>query len=141
VRVSRFYRRSVLLAAVVAVAVVLALGAVHAQRGLDLSSIDWRFGIRGSEGPPSEVVVVGIDAATFSYLDAHHPGEAQFPFARRLDPRVISNLARVGAWVIAHDVQFTTAERGWSTKGPPHRGAGKAKPSPSGGRGNNKDEL
>ncbi len=36
---------------------------------------------------------------------------------------------------------LTTAERGWSTKGPPHRGAGKAKSSPGGGRGNNKDDL
>jgi adenylate cyclase len=107
VRVSRFYRRSVLLAGVVVVAVVLALGAVHGLRGLDLSSIDSRFGIRGSQGPPSEVVVVGIDAATFSYLDAHHPGEAHFPFARRLDARVISNLAHAGARVIAYDEQFT----------------------------------
>ena len=36
---------------------------------------------------------------------------------------------------------LTTAERGWSTKGPPHRGAGIAKPSPGGGRGNNQDEA
>ena len=106
-RVSRFYRRSVLLAGVAVVAVVLALGAVHALRGLDLSSIDWRFGIRGSGGLPSEVVVVGIDASTFSYLDAQHPREAHFPFARRLDARVISNLARAGARVIAYDEQFT----------------------------------
>jgi hypothetical protein len=35
----------------------------------------------------------------------------------------------------------TKAGRDWSTKGPPHRGAGKAKPSPGGGRGNNKDDL
>lgn len=106
-RVSRFYRRSVLLAGVVVVAVVLALGAAHALRGLDRASIDWRFGIRGSQDPPSDIVVVGIDASTFSYLDVHHPGEAHFPFARRLDARVISNLARAGAKVIAYDEQFT----------------------------------
>lgn len=106
-RVSRFYRRSVLLAGILVVAVVLALDAAHALRGLDLSSIDTRFGIRGSLGPPGGVVLVGIDAATFNYLDAHHPRQAHFPFARRLDARVIANLARDGARVIAYDEQFT----------------------------------
>jgi adenylate cyclase len=89
------------------VAIVLALGALHALRSLDLSSIDARFAIRGSQGAPDDVVVVGIDASTFNYLDAHHPSEAHFPFARRLDARVISNLAHAGAKVIAYDEQFT----------------------------------
>jgi len=36
---------------------------------------------------------------------------------------------------------LTTAERGWSTQGPPQPGAGKAKPSLDGGRGNNQEDL
>ena len=48
------------------VALVLALDAIGALHGLDLASIDWRFAVRGSQGPPSKIVVVGIDAPTFS---------------------------------------------------------------------------
>ena len=106
-RASRLYRRFGLLAAVAAVAVVLGLDAGHALRGPDLSSIDARFAIRGTPGQPPGLVVVGIDSATFSYLDSHDPQQAHFPFARHLDARVIANLARAGAKVIAYDEQFT----------------------------------
>jgi adenylate cyclase len=104
VRIGRFYRRFVVIAGVAVVALVLALDAVHGARGLDLSSIDWRFAIRGSEGPSSRVMVVGIDDETFDHLG---PREAHFPFRRRLDARVISNLRRDGAAVIAYDEQYT----------------------------------
>ena len=105
--VGRFYRRFVMLAALAVLAIVLALSALHALRGLDLASIDARFAIRGAEGSPHSLVVVGIDAATFSYLDSHRAAEAHFPFARHLDAQVIANLARAGARVIAYDEQFT----------------------------------
>ena len=81
--ISRFYRRFVVLAGVLTVALVLALAALGALHSLDLSSIDARFAIRGSDGPSREVVVVGIDSATFNYLDSHDPRAAHFPFARR----------------------------------------------------------
>ncbi len=106
-RVSRFYRRFVMLTGIAVVAIVLGLGALDALHGLDLSSIDARFAIRGAQSAPSSVIVVGIDAATFSYLDSHNPGAAHFPFKRQLDARVIANLARDGAKVIAYDEQFT----------------------------------
>jgi adenylate cyclase len=106
-RASRLYPRVGLLAGVVVVALVLGLDALHGLRGLDLSSIDARFELRDTQRAPRDLVVVGIDAATFSYLDSHDPQEAHFPFSRRLDARVITNLARAGAQVIAYDEQFT----------------------------------
>jgi adenylate cyclase len=104
VRIGRFYRRLVIAAGLLIVVAVLALDALHGLRSLDLASIDWRFGIRGSEGAPARVVIVGIDDQTFDHLSAK---ESHFPFRRRLDARVISNLARDGAKVIAYDEQFT----------------------------------
>jgi adenylate cyclase len=107
VGVSRYYRRFVVLAGVLTAALVLALAALGLLHSIDLSSIDTRFAIRGSDGPPRGVVVVGIDSATFNYLDNHDPTAAHFPFARRIDARVIANLSRDGAKVIAYDEQFT----------------------------------
>jgi adenylate cyclase len=96
-----------LVAAIVVIAVVLGLVAIHALRSTDLSTIDARFTIRGSLGPPSDLVVVGIDPATFAYLDTHDPHQANYPFPRRLDAKVIANLAKAGAKVIAVDLQFS----------------------------------
>jgi adenylate cyclase len=104
--IRRFYRYFVLLVGGVAVLAVLALDGVGALRGLDLSSIDVRFAIRGAQ-TPHDVAVVGVDQPTFNYLTAHHRSESHWPFPRRLDARVISNLARAGAKVIAVDIQFT----------------------------------
>jgi adenylate cyclase len=106
-RISRYFRRMVIATAVATVAAVLALDGLHALRGVDQATIDARFAIRGSQGAPAKVIVVGIDAATFNYLDEHHPREAHFPFARRLDARVIHNLVGDHAKVIAYDEQFT----------------------------------
>src|ERR1700733_15700400 len=105
-RIRRYYRRSVLIAGLAVVAVVLALDAVDALHGLDLASSDWRFDLRGSQGPPHAVTIVGVDDKTFDYLKAHHL-PSHFPLARRLDARVIDNLKRAGAKVIAVDVQYT----------------------------------
>ncbi|MGO9752232.1 MAG: CHASE2 domain-containing protein [Solirubrobacteraceae bacterium] len=82
------------------IALVLGLGAVHALRSVDLSSLDARFAIRGPE-KPSNVVVVGIDQTTFNDLRS-----TSFPLPRRLDAQVIANLARAGARVIAVDLEF-----------------------------------
>ena len=52
------------------------------------------------------MVLVDIDAATFNYFrDRNLP--AQWPFPRRDHARVIEQLHRAGAKVIAFDVQFT----------------------------------
>jgi adenylate cyclase len=71
-------------------------------RGLELSSVDFRFSVRGKQDPPKDVVVVAIDARTFNDL------QEQWPFPRgTYHGRVIRRLHDAGAKVIAYDVQFT----------------------------------
>ncbi|HEX2127589.1 MAG TPA: adenylate/guanylate cyclase domain-containing protein [Solirubrobacterales bacterium] len=87
--------------AAIAVAVGVVAYATDALREPELDTIDARFSIRGTESPPDDVVVVGVDDITFSQLDR------RWPFPRSLHARVIDNLVRDGARVIAYDVQFT----------------------------------
>jgi adenylate cyclase len=75
-------------------------------RGLELDSVDVRFAIRGDQPRPDDVVVVAIDDETFS--DFNSAGlTGRYPFPRRRFARVIDNLAKDGAKVIAYDIQFT----------------------------------
>ena len=74
---------------------------VGAFDGLEETTIDTRFAIRGDQVPPDELIVVGIDDDTFSDL------ELQFPFPRSLHAKVVDGLVADGAAVIAYDVQFT----------------------------------
>ena len=101
-------RRVVLLIAVGALATAVGLlsYATHLLRATEQQTIDRRFSIRGPTGIPSNLAIVGIDAATFDYLRSHHL-PSQWPFPRRAEARVIDNLHRAGAGVIAVDVQFT----------------------------------
>ena len=78
---------------------VLALWAGDVLRSTELETVDARFSVRGEHAAP-DVVVVGIDARTFSAVK-------RFPFARTLHARVIDRLRRAGAKVVAYDVQFT----------------------------------
>ncbi|HEX5620522.1 MAG TPA: adenylate/guanylate cyclase domain-containing protein, partial [Solirubrobacteraceae bacterium] len=79
----------------------LGLMAIDALRRLDLTSVDMRFDVRGTEPQPDDVVVVGIDDHSLNAA-----GNI-YPFTRKLHARVIRNLAKAGAAVIAYDVQFT----------------------------------
>ena len=89
----------------------LVLGALfagpHVPSELDLlgslerETVDMRFSLRGSEGPPPDVVVVEIDDTTFSDL------QVRWPFPRSLHGDVVTQLHEAGAVVIAYDVQFT----------------------------------
>jgi adenylate cyclase len=90
-----------LVAAVGLTGSVIAAYAGNILDGAELDSIDERFGIRGSEGPPEDVVVVGIDDVTFDEL-----GE-RWPFPRSLHGEAVDALSEAGAKVIAYDVQFT----------------------------------
>jgi len=69
--------------------------------GAELDSIDERFGIRGSEGAPQDVVVVGIDDVTFDELGQ------RWPFPRSMHGKAIDALRKAGAKAIAYDIQFT----------------------------------
>jgi CHASE2 domain-containing sensor protein len=70
-------------------------------RGLESSTVDTRFGLRGDQTAPKDVAVVGIDDATFSAL------ELRWPLPRSYEGRLITRLYREGARVIAVDLQFT----------------------------------
>jgi CHASE2 domain-containing sensor protein len=79
----------------------------HLLRRTEQLTIDARFQLRGTERQKTAgVVLVEIDDATFNYL-RDHDLRAQWPFPRRDHARVIGELHRAGAKVIAFDVQFT----------------------------------
>jgi adenylate cyclase len=81
--------------------------ATHLLRRPELQSIDARFAIRGTERHRvAGLAVVGIDDTTFSDFRDQNL-HAQWPFPRRYHARVIDELRRAGAKVIAFDVQFT----------------------------------
>jgi adenylate cyclase len=68
---------------------------------LEDKSVDARFRIRGEKTPPSDVVVVAIDDATFQDL------QQRWPFRRSYHSKVINRLHKDGAKLIVFDVQFT----------------------------------
>jgi len=69
--------------------------------GLEQQSIDMRFSIRGSEGPPKDVVLVNIDDQTFNDLGV------VWPFNRTLHAKVIDRVCAGHPKAIAMDVQFS----------------------------------
>jgi adenylate cyclase len=89
-------------AALVATAVGAIFKATDALRDFELSTVDARFDLRGTQDPPAGVVVVGMDDRTLA-ADPNAP----VPFNRRRHARVIRQLTKAGAGVIAYDVQFT----------------------------------
>jgi adenylate cyclase len=105
-------RRFGLLAGVIALAAVIPVCAYagHVLRFVEVTSVDERFSIRGSR-PPEDVVVVGIDDATFNAFNNYrlmHPGfQAQWPFPRCDHARVLDHIAAGHPKVIAFDVQFS----------------------------------
>ncbi len=80
--------------------------AVNAWPRLENDTLDARFAVRGAQRPPSDVVVVAIDDATFDYF-VHAGRRSQWPFPRSYEARVIDHLHGAGARVIAVDIQFT----------------------------------
>ena len=78
-------------------------------RSLELSTVNTRFGVRGSQPRPRDVVLVEVDDTTFSELPKY-----QWPYPRALHASVIEAIAREHPKVIAYDVQFS--EKGASEK-------------------------
>lgn len=103
--------RAVSVAAALAVIGGLVPYALQAWPQLENTTLDYRFAVRGAEPAPSGMVVVGIDDPTFDYFTSLHKRapsiDAQWPFPRRYEARVIDNLHRAGARVIAVDIQLT----------------------------------
>src|SRR4051794_11810841 len=90
-----------LLVAVLAVTVGLVAHGTELFKTIELSSVDARFGVRGDEKPPSDLVVVGVDAQTQIELNG------QWPFPRSFHARVIDRLKADGAKVIAVDIAIS----------------------------------
>jgi adenylate cyclase len=100
---TRRLRASLLLgAAAIVLLAGLGLQAGNLLSRLEYSSVDQRFTIRGNQGPPSDIALVAIDQRTFTL-----PPTPQWPFKRTDHAKVIDNLVKAGAKVIAFDVQFT----------------------------------
>jgi adenylate cyclase len=94
-------------------AIGLAAYAGHLLRSFESQTVDARFSIRNStQGTkvPSDLVVVQIDAHTFSAFNNSGLGKnggSQWPFSRRYHARVIQRVAAGHPKAIAYDVQFT----------------------------------
>jgi adenylate cyclase len=95
--------RALLLGAVALLAVAVGIAAYegHAFKSLELSTVDTRFSWRGTEKPPPDLVVVGIDADTQDQLNT------RWPFPRSYHARVIDRLKADGAKAIAVDIALS----------------------------------
>jgi adenylate cyclase len=98
-RARRVRTTLLLVAALVIVATALTAQATDLLRRPDLSTVNMRFDVRGSESAP-EVVVVAIEDKTLE-------GDVTWPLDRRWHAQVIRELTKADAKVIAYDVQFT----------------------------------
>jgi adenylate cyclase len=117
-RARRLRRQRLIVLASIAV-VAAALGvigyAARVTNSLELSSIDARFQIRGTQPAPSDIVLIKVDTPTLSFFarEGHPrvPGVGQrrlrWPFPRRLHARLIDLLRRDGASTIAFDLEFS----------------------------------
>jgi adenylate cyclase len=94
--------RAMIFVGLVAAVVGMVFYATGLMRTLEAQSVDARFGVRGTQATPDEIVVVGVDDVTFNELP-----NTRWPFPRSLEARVIENLTKDGAKAIAIDIQFT----------------------------------
>jgi adenylate cyclase len=90
-----------LAAAVIVVGSTLALDLADALQRLESSTVNERFAIRGKQKAADDVVVVGIDDKTLDDINQ------RWPYRRKYHAKVIRNLTKAGATVIAYDVEFT----------------------------------
>jgi adenylate cyclase len=94
--------RAMMVVVLVAAAVGVVFYATGLMGTLEAQSVDARFSVRGTQTRPDEIVIVGINAETFSELQKH-----RWPFPRSLEARVIESAHKGGAKAIAVDIQFT----------------------------------
>ncbi len=79
--------------------------AVHfaaASNWLDRNTVDTHYSLRGSQGAPNDVVVVGIDNQSLRTLPRP-------PIPRRYHARMIERLHAAGARLIVYDIAFDQA--------------------------------
>jgi CHASE2 domain-containing sensor protein len=100
------HARAVLLAGLLAAACGMAVWTTHVARSLEDTTVSLRFQLRPAERP-DDLVIVGIDAETFSdYADDH-----QWPYPRSWHADVLDRLRKLGAKKVVYDVQFTEATK------------------------------
>ncbi len=90
-----------LVVGLLAAALTVAVSAAGALDRVEDALVDARFDVRGSQGPPEDVVVVGIDERTFERLNR------RWPFRRAIHAEAIAALRAAGARTIVYDVQFS----------------------------------
>jgi adenylate cyclase len=83
-----------------AAGIALAVGATGVLDELELKTVDKRFEVRGAQAEPNNVVVVGLDDNDLRRVHSQ-------VLPRSLHARVIDNLLRAGARVIAYDIEFS----------------------------------
>lgn len=93
----------VIVLSVTALAAALGLGlrASGATERLELAAVDAMFSVREDPAKAGGLVVVGMDQATLSEL------EAPQVLPRRLHARMLDRLREAGARAVAYDIQFT----------------------------------
>jgi CHASE2 domain-containing sensor protein len=92
--------------AAAASAVSVGAYAVHLLRRVELDTVDRRFAVRGDGPQPKDVVIVGIDDATFPALESRGIDTA-WPFPRCRHAAVLRRIAADRPKVIFVDIQFT----------------------------------
>ncbi|MCW3019758.1 MAG: adenylate/guanylate cyclase protein [Solirubrobacterales bacterium] len=97
---------SLLLVAALAVGVGVLAHATHLLRRSELQTIDARFSVRGKQALPRDVELVEINQPTLTEL-RNRGLQSEFPLPRSYDAKVVDNLRRAGATVIAMDLEFT----------------------------------
>src|SRR4051794_22275700 len=100
-RAPRARARALLAVAVVAAGLGVLAERANLLRPLELSSIDARFRLRGTQAPHARVAVVAIDEQSLADL-----GEP-WPIRRSHHAAMLDALRRAGARTIVYDVQFT----------------------------------
>ncbi len=126
VRWRRRHRLKILLllgTGVVLTALTLSLYSADALRRAELSSVDARFAVRGTESPPKDLVVVGIDDVTFGDL-----GLKFEDWPRRWHAQLLRRLTRARVKVVAYDVQFTEESESLAGDFALYEAAGRARP-------------
>jgi len=103
-RLERLHRRrsgALVLLALLCAAIALLAYEDHLFNRQELSTVDARFSIRGTQAAPKDLAVVQVDATTFDELGL------QWPFPRHFHAQLIDRLRHDGAKGVAYDVQFT----------------------------------
>jgi len=89
------------LVALGATGLALAGYATHTLRTLDLGTVNTRFSIRGSDKPPSNIVVVAIDDTSITAINK------QWPFPRADQGRLLDRIGAGHPAAVAFDVVFS----------------------------------